>query len=78
MALQHADMILGLQEDLTSAEMPAEWMWPLPWEMEKALKRVSEDRKAGKIRNSDDDDDGFEPGDGVMIVNDDLPDWVRG
>lgn len=55
MAIIHADQIVQLQEDLSSDEMPPEWMWPLYWEMDVWLDRVVKQRKA-KYGGGDEDD----------------------
>jgi len=54
-AIAHADHILQLQEDLSSDEMPPEWMWPLWWEMERWLNRIVKERAAkyGSDDNAD-------------------------
>jgi putative NADPH-quinone reductase len=52
----HADYLLQLQQDLSSEEMPPEWMWPLPWEMEQWIDRVVRERKA-KYGGNDSDFD---------------------
>ena len=56
MAVTHADSLLHLQENLDSKEMPAEWKWPLSWEMERHMQRVVAERKA-KAGVEDDDED---------------------
>ena len=56
MAVSHADSILTLQENLSDKEMPPQWKWHLPWEMERHMERVVADRKA-KYGGGDDDDD---------------------
>lgn len=75
-AIDHADMILSLQEDLSSKEMPPEWMWPLSWEMNRWLARIAAERR--KRFNIPDDDDGsaHEPGDGTW-QNEAVPDFLR-
>lgn len=55
----HADYLIQLQEDLSSDEMPPEWMWPLPWEMGQWIDRVVRERKA-KYGGTDDDFDSAE------------------
>lgn len=60
MAVAHADSIVSLQENLSGKEMPPQWMWPLPWEMERHMDQIAADRKE-KYGGSDDDDYDDEP-----------------
>lgn len=69
--VSYADHILELEANLSSDEMPPEWKWPLPWEMDDHLTKVVADRKA-KYGGDDDDDD--EP---VGDENQLLPEWAR-
>lgn len=62
MAVSHADYILELQSNLDSSEMPPEWKWPLPWEMERHMNKVLADRKKKYGTDNDDDDDDDEEG----------------
>lgn len=75
-AIDHADMILSLQEDLSGKEMPPEWMWPLHWEMNRWLKKVAADRRRKYNIEDDDDELSVEDGDGSWR-NEALPDWAR-
>ncbi len=57
LAVQHADMLCGWQENYSRAEMPPRWMWPFPKLCLAHFKEVEEDRKAGRKRADDDDDE---------------------
>lgn len=75
MAVAHADHILELQTNLDGKEMPPEWMWTLPWEMERHMKKVVAARKE-KYGKDDDDDDVDMDGDG-WTRNEMIPDAWR-
>lgn len=51
--------------------MPPEWMWPLGWEMEKALDKVTAARR--KKYGIEDEDDDMPDG----VDNELLPEWAR-
>lgn len=44
--MAHANQILSWEENLSSDEMPPEWMWPLSWEVKRHMEKVVADRKA--------------------------------
>lgn len=46
MAVSHADTILHWRENLLADEMPPEWMWPFPDELNKWFEQVELDREA--------------------------------
>lgn len=46
MAVAHADTVLHWRENLMSEEMPPEWMWPFPDELNKWFEQVEFDREA--------------------------------
>lgn len=45
LALSHASTILHWQKNLTSEEMPPQWMWPFGDELEEWFEAVEEKRK---------------------------------
>lgn len=66
-AIEHANRVLDWQENLSSEEMPPEWMWPLDDEIVQWMDRVVEERKerfGGGGSSRDDDDSG-----GPMMKN---------
>lgn len=76
MAVAHADSILQLQENLESKEMPPEWMWPLSWEMEQHMAKVSAARREKYGIEDDDDDPVPYEGDG-WLRNELADEWKR-
>lgn len=54
MALAHAVMILGWQENLLEGEMPPRWTWALDEELNRHFERVKADRDSGRDADSDD------------------------
>ena len=46
-ALAHADMILHLEENLPTDDRPDDWVYTVPWELEKHLERVRQKRNSG-------------------------------
>lgn len=57
MAITHAQAVLNWQENLMTEDMPPEWMWPLPDELEDWFKDVKarHDEKYGTGEKDDDD-----------------------
>lgn len=55
-AIEHATRVIYWQDNLTSEEMPPEWMWPLDEEVADHMEAVHEERK--RKFGKDDDDDG--------------------
>lgn len=47
--------------------MPPEWMWPLPWEIDAALERVVEARKAKRGNNDSSEPPPPAPGTGNTL-----------
>lgn len=66
-AIEHANRVLDWQENLSTEEMPPEWMWTLDEEVVTWMEQVNEDRKEryGGGSSRDDDTDG-----GPMMSND--------
>lgn len=60
-AISHAEMILGWYENLPKHEVPPEWMWPFPDELESWFERIEEERKEGRT-GPDKGDDRFSGG----------------
>lgn len=56
-AIQHANTILTWHENLPEEEMPPEWMWPFPDELEEHFAEVKWARKQKYNGSGGDDDD---------------------
>lgn len=66
---------MQLQESLERKEMPPEWMWPLPWEMESHMRRVVAERR--ERFGIEDDDDEDEPYEGGGLRNELADEWRK-
>lgn len=55
MAVGHANLILSWEENLSDDEMPPRWMWHLPWELKRHMKRVTAAREAKLNRGNNGD-----------------------
>lgn len=55
MAVSHAVLILGWQENLLKSEMPPRWMWALDEDLTRHFERIAADRESG--RESDPEDE---------------------
>lgn len=66
-ALSQALLISSWHEHLGEKEMPPEWMWTLPWELEVWFERVDYERKQKYGGGDDGDDDHFRESDDDLV-----------
>ena len=57
-AIAHAKTIIGWYENLMEGEIPPEWMWHLPEELNEHFDKVRANRKAGKTPVEEEEIDG--------------------
>ncbi len=58
MAIIHAQLVIGWQENLLPEDMPPEWMWPLNEALNEWFDTVKKRHEEKYGTKTDDDDDG--------------------